>query len=332
MSASRPLLTAALSTVLTVALTVAVVGPASAQDATAKFPNRQIRAVVGFSAGSGADLATRIVGEKLSELWKQPFITENRTGAGGALAAQGVAKAPPDGHTLLAISAAHIIVPAITKSPPYSLRDFVSVATMVQIPNVLVVNRSLGVKSVKDLVAMAKAKPGELMFSSVGIGSGTHFASELFKNLADIDVRHIPYRGAPEALTDVLAGRVHFTFSPLSSVLPLVRSGDIVALAVAPKTRATALPDVPTVAEGGIDGYSWDTWFGMLAPADTPRPIVEVLNREIVRVTQLPEVRKQWEALGGEAMPLTSEEFDKYLAGQSQLVTKLVKAAGIQAQ
>lgn len=332
MSVSRSLLTAARSAVLTVAIAVAVVGHAPAQDATAKFPNRQIRAIVGFSAGSGADLATRIVGEKLSELWKQPFITENRTGAGGALAAQGVAKAAPDGHTLLAISAAHIIVPALTTSPPYSLRDFVSVATTVQIPNVLVVNPSLGVKSVKDLVAMAKAKPGELMFSSVGTGSGTHFAGELFKNLAAIDVRHIPYRGAPEALTDVLAGRVHFTFSPLSSVLPLLRNGEIVALAVAPKTRATALPDVPTVAEAGIDGYSWDTWFGMLAPADTPRTIVDVLNREIVRVIQLPEVRKQWETLGGEAMPLTSEEFDKYLSGQSQLVTKLVKAAGIQAQ
>src|SRR5262245_26907597 len=168
MSSSRKLLTAARSTVLTVAITAAIVGNASAQDTTAKFPNRQIRAIVGFSAGSGADLATRIVGEKLSELWKQPFITENRTGAGGALAAQGVAKAAPDGHTLLAISAAHIIVPAFTSSPPYNLRDFVSVATMVQIPNVLVVNPSLGVKSVKDLVAMAKAKPGELMFSSVG--------------------------------------------------------------------------------------------------------------------------------------------------------------------
>ena len=332
MSSSRWLFTAVRSTVLTVAITAAIVGNASAQDTTAKFPNRQIRAIVGFSAGSGADLATRIVGEKLSELWRQPFITENRTGAGGALAAQGVAKAAPDGHTLLAISAAHIIVPALTSSPPYNLRDFVSVATMVNIPNVLVVNPSLGVKSVKDLVAMAKAKPGELLFSSVGTGSGTHFAGELFKNLADIDVRHIPYRGAPEALTDVLAGRVHFTFSPLSSVLPLLRDGEIVALAVAPETRAAALPDVPTVAEAGIEGYRWDTWFGMLAPAGTPRAVVDVLNREIVRVIQLPEVRKQWETLGGEAMPLTPEEFDKYLSGQSQLVTKLVKAAGIQAQ
>jgi tripartite-type tricarboxylate transporter receptor subunit TctC len=331
MSAFLSLLTVGRSTVLAVALSVAIAEHALAQDAT-KFPNRQIRAVVGFSAGSGADLATRIVGDKLSDLWKQPFIIENRTGAGGALAAQGVAKAAPDGHTLLAISAAHIIVPALATSPPYNLQDFVSVATTVSIPNVLVVNPSLGVKSVKDLVAMAKAKPGELMFSSVGTGSGTHFAGELFKNLAGIDVRHIPYRGAPEALTDVLAGRVHFTFSPLSSVLPLVRTGEIVALAVAPKKRAMALPELPTIAEAGVEGYSWDTWFGVLAPAGTPRATVDVLNREIVRVIQLPDVRKQWENLGGEAMPLTSEEFDKYLSQQSQLVTKLVKAAGIQAQ
>jgi tripartite-type tricarboxylate transporter receptor subunit TctC len=331
MSPFTLLLTTARSTVLTIAIAATIVGEASAQDAI-KFPNRQIRAVVGFSAGSGADLATRIVGEKLSELWKQPFITENRTGAGGALAAQSVAKAAPDGHTLLAISAAHIIVPALSASPLYNLQDFVSVTTMVNIPNVLVVNPSLGVKSVKDLVTMAKARPGELMFSSAGSGSGIHFAGELFKNLAAIDVRHIPYRGAPEALTDVLAGRVHFTFSPLSSVLPLLRTGDIVALAVAPKTRASALPDVPTVAEAGIDGYGWDTWFGMMAPAGTPQPIVDALNREIVRIIRLPEVRKQWEALGGEAMPLTSGEFDKYLSEQSQLVTKLVKAAGIQVQ
>jgi tripartite-type tricarboxylate transporter receptor subunit TctC len=197
-------------------------------------------------------------------------------------------------------------------------------------PNVLVVNPSIGVKSAKDLVAMAKAKPGELLFSSGGVGSGTHFSAELFKSLAGIDVRHVPYRGIPEALTDVVAGRVHFTFSPLSNVLPLVSTGAIVALGVAPARRAAALPDVPTLAEAGITGYSWDTWFGLLAPAQTPPAIVKALNREIVRIIQLPDVKKRWEPLGAEALPMTPEQFEQYLSDQSQLVSGLVKAANIQ--
>jgi tripartite-type tricarboxylate transporter receptor subunit TctC len=185
------------------------------------------------------------------------------------------------------------------------------------------------VKSVRDLVAMAKAKPGELTFSSGGFGSGTHFAAELFKSLAAIDVRHVPYRGIPEATTEVVANRIDFTFSPLSSALPLIHTGQLVALAVAPATRVAALPDVPTLAEAGVAGYRWDSWFGLLAPAQTPLAIVKVLNREIVRIVDLPDVKKRWESLGAEAMPLTPEEFDRYLLEQSALVARLVKAANI---
>jgi len=241
-----------------------------------------------------------------------------------------VAKAAPDGYTLLTVSAAHVILPAISVTKLYDAQDFTAVTTTISVPNVLVVNPLLGVKSVKDLVAMAKAKPNELMFSSGGVGSGTHFAAELFKNLTAIDVRHVPYRGIPEALTEVVAGRIHFTFSPLSSVLPLVGTGEVVALAVAPATRAAALPNVPTLAETGVTGYGWDTWFGLLAPAKTPPAIVTALNREIVRIIQLPDVKKRWEALGGEALPMTPEQFDKYLVDQAQLVAKLVKAANIE--
>jgi tripartite-type tricarboxylate transporter receptor subunit TctC len=198
------------------------------------------------------------------------------------------------------------------------------------VPNVLVVNPKLGVKSVADLIAMAKARPGELLFSSGGIGSGTHFAAELFKSLTAIEVRHVPFRGIPEALTEVVAGRIHFTFSPLSSVLPLVSTGEVVVLAVAPARRAAALPDAPTLAEAGVPGYAWDTWFGLLAPAKTPRPIVTTLNREIVRIIQLPDVKKRWETLGAEAAPMTPEQFEAYLAAQSRLVVKLVGTANIQ--
>jgi tripartite-type tricarboxylate transporter receptor subunit TctC len=310
---------------------LAPLGTVAAQDA-AKYPDKPIHAIVGFSAGSGADLASRIIGEKITETWKQPFLTENRPGAGGGLAAQSVAKATPDGYTLLTISAAHIIQPAISATKLYDAQDFTAITTTISVPNVLVVNPSLGVKSVKDLIAMAKAKPGELLFSSGGVGSGTHFAAELFKSLTAIDVRHVPYRGIPEALTEVVAGRIHFTFSPLSSVLPLLGKGDVVALAVAPATRAAALPKVPTLAEAGVPEYGWDTWFGMLAPVKTPPAIVTALNREIVRIIQLPDVKKRWETLGAEALPMTPEQFDKYLSEQSQLVVKLVKAANIQAK
>lgn len=294
------------------------------------YPEKPIRVIVGFSAGGAVDLAPRIIGEKLTETLNQPIITENRPGAGGGIAAQIVAKAAPDGYTLLSVSAAHVILPALSPTNLYDLKDFTGITTTISVPSVLVVNPSLGVKSVRDLVAMAKAKPGELTFSSGGVGSGTHFAAELFKSLAAIDVRHVPYRGIPEAMTEVVANRIDFTFSPLSSALPLIRTGQLVALAVAPATRVAALPDVPTLAEAGVTGYRWDSWFGLLAPAQTPSAIVNVLNREIVRVVDLPDVKKRWENLGAEAMPLTPEEFDKYLLEQSALVARLVKAANIQ--
>ena len=293
------------------------------------YPDKSIRVIVGFSAGGAVDLAPRIIGEKLTETWNQPVVTENRPGAGGGIAAQMVAKAAPDGYTLLSVSAAHVILPALSATDLYDLKDFTGVTTTISVPAVLVVNPSLGVKSVRDLVAMAKAKPGELTFSSGGFGSGTHFAAELFKSLAAIDVRHVPYRGIPEATTEVVANRIDFTFSPLSSALPLIHTGQLVALAVAPATRVAALPDMPTLAEAGVAGYRWDSWFGLLAPAQTPLAIVKVLNREIVRIVDLPDVKKRWESLGAEAMSLTPEEFDKYLLEQSALVARLVKAANI---
>jgi len=316
-----------------VILTLAALTPlaaSAADDDVAKYPDRPVRVEVGFSAGSAVDLSARIIAEKLTETLKQPIVTENRAGAGGALAAQGVAKAPPDGYTLLSVSAAHVILPAITATPLYSAQDFAGITTTISVPSVLVVHPSLGVKSVKDLIALAKAKPGELLFSSGGTGSATHFAAELFKSLAGIDVRHVPYRGIPEALTEVVANRITFTFSPLSSVLPLAKSGEVIALAVTPATRSAAMPDVPTLAEAGVTGYEWVSWFAMLAPARTPPAIVQKLNREIVGIIQLPDVKQRWETLGAEAMPLTPEQFDKYLADQSELVVKLVKAANIQ--
>jgi tripartite-type tricarboxylate transporter receptor subunit TctC len=314
------------------ALSLAILGTQVCADAADDhtYPDKPIRVIVGFSAGGAVDLAPRIIGEKLSETWKQPVVTEDRPGAGGGIAAQMVAKAAPDGYTLLSVSSAHVILPALSPTDLYDPKEFIGITTTVSVPAVLVVSPSLRVKSVRDLVAMAKARPGELTFSSGGVGSGTHFAAELFKSLAAIDVRHVPYRGIPEAMTEVVANRIDFTFSPLSSALPLIHTGQLIALAVAPATRVAALPDVPTLAEAGIAGYRWDSWFGLLAPAQTPPAVVKLLNREIVRIVELPDVEKRWESLGAEAMPLTPEEFDKYLLEQSALVARLVKAANIQ--
>jgi tripartite-type tricarboxylate transporter receptor subunit TctC len=317
-------------TIRTAALALASVWLAPFCAAAADYPDKPVRVVAGFSAGSAVDLSARIIAEKLSETWKQPVVTENRAGAGGALAAQSVAKAAPDGYTLLSVSAAHVILPALSSSTIYTAKEFAGITTTISVPSVLVVNPSLGVKSVKDLVALAKAKPGELLFSSGGAGSATHFAAELFKSLTAIQVRHVPYKGIPEALTEVVAGRIHFTFSPLSSVLPLAKGGQVIALGVTPATRAVAMADVPTLAEAGVPGYEWVSWFAMLAPAQTPPAIVMTLNREIVRIIQLPDVKKRWETMGAEPMPQTPEAFDKYLAAQSQLVAKLVKDAKIE--
>lgn len=212
---------------------------------------------------------------------------------------------------------------------PYDLRDFAGITTTVVVPSVLVVSPSLGVKSVKDLIALAKAKPGELLFSSGGVGSSTHFAAELFKSYAAIDVRHVPFKGIPDALTEAMVGRVQFTMSPVASVLPLAKSGKVVALAITPATRNAAMPEVPTLAEAGVPGYRWETWFGLLAPAKTPRVIVRKLHQEVTRILLLPDMKKHWDAMGADPLPLSPEAFDIYITEQSQLVSKLTKAANI---
>ena len=312
----------------TAALRIALPYAYAAED-VANYPGKPIRVLIGFSAGSSVDLSARVIGARLAESWKQPVVADNRPGAGGAVAGQIVAKANPDGYTLISVSAAHVILPALSSKQPYELRDFAGITTTVTVPSVLVVSPSLGVKSVKDLIAMAKAKPGELLFSSGGVGSSTHFAAELFKSYAAIDVRHVPFKGIPEALTEAMVGRVQFTMSPVASVLPLAKAGKVVALAITPAKRSSAMPDVPTLAESGVPGYRWDTWFGLLAPAKTPRPVIRKLHLEVSRILVLPDIKKHWDSMGAEPLPISPEEFDKYIAEQARLVTKLAKAANI---
>ncbi len=312
-------------------IVVAVWPSAHAADEASAYPIKPVRVVIGFSAGGVVDVSMRIIAQKLSDAWKQQVIADNRPGAGGIIAAQIVSNANPDGYTLLSVSAAHVIAPALYSKIPYdTLRDFSGVTMTVMVPNVLVVSPALGVKSANDLVAMAKAKPGQLLYSSGGVGSGTHFGIELFNNLTGINVGHVPFKGIPEALTETIVNRVQFTMSPVSSVLPFAKDGRVLALGVTTATRAAAMPDVPTLAEAGITGYRWDPWFGVLVPARTQRPIVRKLNDEIRRILILPDVKERWTAMGAEVMPpISLEEMDRYLAVQTALVAKLAKAANI---
>jgi tripartite-type tricarboxylate transporter receptor subunit TctC len=297
------------------------------------FPNKPVKIVVPFTAGSATDILARTVGQKLGELWGQPVVIDNRPGAGGTIGAAIVAKSPPDGYTLLVHSAAQAVNASIYPSLPYdTTKDFVEVATLGGQPNVLVVAPATGYKNVADLIAAAKKSPGALNFGSAGAGSGTHVNGEKFKLAAGIDVVHIPYKGTPEALTDTMAGRVTYFFSPISAALPNVREGKLVALGVSTSKRSSALPNVPTIAEGGLPGFDYNLWIGMFAPAGTPADVVDKINADVTRALQSQEVRERLAALGAEPMVMTPAEFRKFMRDEMDDAAKVVKAAGIKAQ
>lgn len=296
------------------------------------FPNKPIRILAGFSTGSTVDLSARVVAEKLVERLKQQVVVDNRPGAGGVIAAQIAAKANPDGYTLLSVSAAHSVSPSIYSKLPYdTLKDFAGISTTVRSPAVLVAYPGLGAKSVKDLIAIAKAKPGSLNFASAGIGSATHFSAELFKSMAGIDVVHVPFKGISEGLTETMTGRVQYFLSPLTIAHPLIKDGRLTALGVTSAKRSEVLPQVPTISESGLPNYVWETWFGLLAPAKTPRSIIDKLNREITHVLDLPDVRKRWTAIGAVSAPSTPQQFDQLIAKDIKIFSKLARAAGVKA-
>lgn len=302
-------------------------------DAAAGFPGRPIRIVIGFTPGGVPDITARLIAQKLTESWKQQVVVDNRAGAGGTIAAQIVANANPDGYTLLSVSNAHAVGPAIYAKLPYdTLKDFAGITMTASGPALLLVAPALGVKSAKDLIALAKARPGQLNFSSAGVGSGTHFGAELFKSMAGIDVVHVPFKGIPEAITETMTGRVHFFLSPLASAINLVKEGRVPAVGVTSVKRISQLPDVPTVAESGLPGYRWDFWYGLLAPAKTPRAIIVRLNREITGILNQTEVRTRWVALGAEPAPTTPAQFDQLIADDIAALTKLARAGNIKAE
>ena len=294
------------------------------------YPAKPIRILVGFTPGGVPDIAARLIAQKLSESWKQAVLVENRLGAGSNIAAQAVAGAAPDGYTLLSVSSAHAISPAIYPKLPFdTLKDFAGITLTATAPALLIVSPTLGVKSVAELIALAKAKPGQLNYSSAGVGSGSHFAVELLKSQTGIDVVHVPFKGIPEALTETMTGRVDLFIAPYASAINLVRDGRAKAIAVTSERRMSALPDMPTAAESGAPGYLWVFWYGLLAPAKTPRSVVAQLNAEIVRILKEPDVKARLAPLGTEPATSSPEEFDKMIAAEVASFTRVARAANI---
>ena len=299
---------------------------------SAEFPTRPIRIVVGFTPGGQPDIFSRMIGTRLGETLGQPVVVDNRPGAGSAIGTKIVADATPDGHTLLSVSASHVISPAVRKLNYDPIRDFSGITQMYSASYLLVAAPGLGVKNVKDLIAMARAKPGALNFSSAGTGSGTHFAGEVFKDVAKIDVVHVPYKGIPEAMNDTMTNRVQFFMAPLASSAALVRDGRLIGLGVTSLKRVSIYPDIPTIAESGLPGFQFDSWGGLLAPSKVPRTIITRLNREVTAALGLADIQKRMRALGAEPVPTSPEAFDKQIARELAQIGAIAKRAGITPQ
>jgi len=313
--------------------TIAAVSCLAAGAHAADYPTRPVRIVIGFTPGGTPDITARLIGVRLSESLGQQFIVDNRPGAGGTIGAKLVADSNPDGHTLLSASSSHVLQPSIYAKMPYdTIRDFAGITRTSSACYMLVTAVSSEARSAKELIALAKAKPGSFNFASAGSGSGTHFAGEMFKHAAGLDAVHVPYKGIPESLNDTIAGRVQFFMSPLSGAIPLVKGGKLRGLGVSCEKRVAAIPDMPTLAETVLPGFSYGTWSGMLAPVKTPKAIINRLHAEITRVLALPEISQKMTALGVEPDPTTPAGFDKLIAEQVALMGKLARAAGIQPQ
>jgi tripartite-type tricarboxylate transporter receptor subunit TctC len=294
------------------------------------WPTKPLRAVVPVGAGSTTDIIPRAVLEQVSSQLGQSIVVENRAGAGGTIGSAFVAKADPDGYTVLVHGSAHTISPAIYSNLSYHpARDFAAVIPLGISPSVLVVPPARGWKTVGDLVAAGKAKPGALNFSSVGVGSATHLSAERFRFSAGVDAVHVPFKGGAEAMTEVIAGRIDFFFGPIGLVLPHIRDGKLAALVVNSARRAAALPDVPTTLEAGFTDAEYPIWFGLFLPVKTPRDVVDKLHRETAKALQTPKVRDKLAALGVDPMVMTPSEFDAYVEKEIAVNAALVKAAGI---
>jgi tripartite-type tricarboxylate transporter receptor subunit TctC len=294
------------------------------------YPAKPIRVLIGFSAGSEIDTIGRLVAQKMSEGLGQQLVVENRTGAGGTLAAAQVASAAPDGYTLLINSVSHAGVQALYQNLPFdTVRDFAGISQLTSAPNVLVVAPSQGIMTPGALVALAKQKPGQVNFGSAGVGSGTHMTLEQFRLATGVQVQHVPYKGVPEVLTDTATGRVHTSFAPIGNTLAMIKDGRLIPLAVSTSSRSPALPDVPTLSETAVPGLDWDQWYGMFAPAKTPRPIVSQLSGEVARVLAMADVKERIGNRGSVPKPSSPEEFDAFVRAEVAKVGKVIRDGNI---
>ncbi len=299
--------------------------------AQAPYPNKPIRMVVPFPPGGPADVLARTLGGKLADALGQPLVIENRGGAGAAIGAKAVADAAPDGYTiLLGTVSSHAINPILNPKLGYNpVRDFSAIGPVAATPFALVAHPSLPASNVRELIALAKAKPGTLAAGSAGNGTSNHLALELFKTLAGIDIIHIPYKGSAPALADVVSGQVPLMFDLVTTSAPLIRAGTLKALAVTSTARLNGLPAVPTMIEAGVAGFEVSAWFGLFAPAATPQPLVARLNAEVARVLQLPDVRERLAALGADPMAGSPEQFAAFVRDENQRWAGVVKASGM---
>ena len=294
------------------------------------YPNKTVRIIVPFGAGGPADIYARFLGQRMQEPLGQSFVIDDRPGAGSIIGTDLVAKSAPDGYTLLLMSNTHTINESLVSKKPFALmKDFVPVAPINYSELLLVAHPSLPVKSVKELVALAKAKPHGLNYASSGTGTPYHMAGELFKSMARVDIVHVPHKSSGDARTSVMSGQVEIMFDAITTMASIAKSGRVRALATTGKKRSTILPDLPTVSEAGVPGYESPIWIGMMAPRGTPKPAIDRLNAEITKIVARPDVKKTWAEQGAEPLSMTPGEFEKYLNDDIAKWAKVIRGAGI---
>jgi tripartite-type tricarboxylate transporter receptor subunit TctC len=310
----------------------AVLGVAMGSVLAQDYPSRPIRFIVPYPPGGFTDLLARAIGQKLTESWSQAVVVENRGGGGSTIGTEIVAKAPPDGYTILLVAPDLAINPGLYRKLPYdAVKSFAPVTLAAWSPVILAVHPSVPAKSVKELIALAKSKPGQLNYASGGIGTGAHIAMELFKSMTEIDMVHIPYKGVGPAVTALLAGQVSMMFGQMPITLPHVKAGKLWALAVASAKRSPAMPDLPTVAEAGVPGFEASPWFGVVAPAGIPKEVITKLNTEIVKIINMPDIQQRLSGLGAEPVGSTPEGFAAHIQAEIVKWGEVVKRSGARA-
>ena len=309
------------------ALLLALTAPAAAE-----YPDKPVRLIIPFPPGGSNDVVGRLVANQLSEKLGHKVFVDNRGGAGGVLGTEAAAAAPPDGYTLLIISIAHAVNPALYKLNYDPIKSFAPISIMATGPNVLAVNPQLGVHNVKELLALAREKPGELDYASAWVGSFQHLGGERFKLTAGVNLQHVPYKGGGPAMSDVIAGHVKIMFSSLVQTTPFIKSGQLIALGTGGDKRNPVLPDVPTIAEAGVPGYEANNWWGIMAPAGTPKEIVDRLYRDIQTTLKSPELTAAFDREGAAAVTMSTEEFSKYIESEIVKWGRVVKEGNIKAQ